>query len=98
MAIIPDLHANLFSVTLEIQKGSQVTLDSKEWILKKNYAKIRFVEKMENTSGKGFLLTTKIYNNPNNAALLGPKKQNKEGMADVEIEETYPNEQGKKIK
>ena len=44
-------------------------------ILKKNSTKIIFDEKTTNTGGKVFLLTTKIYKNPNNTTLLVPNRR-----------------------
>ena len=41
---------------------------------------------MTSTSRKGFILTTKIYKKTNNAAILGPKKNNIKGKASVKPE------------
>ena len=48
--------------------------------------KIRFENKNTNTSGKGFLIATNIYMNPNDATILIPKKQEPEKKPDVNPE------------
>ena len=63
-----------------------MTSEGEALILKKNSTKIRFDEKMENKSSKGFLLTTKFYKSANNAAILDPKKRKPEGKASVHTE------------
>ena len=46
---------------------------------------------MSNNGGEGFLLTTKLYNNPNNSTILCPCKINMEGKADMDTEGTSVN-------
>ena len=75
MAIILGLHGTSFSMKLELKKGFNYTSEGEVLILKKNSTKIRFVKEMANNSGKGFILTTNFYKNPNNAVLLVPKKR-----------------------
>ena len=41
---------------------------------------------MANNGGNGFILTTKLYKNPNGASFLYPNKRNPEGKADVNLE------------
>ena len=92
-AVIPGLHANLFSVTRALQKGFQLTSDGKTLILKKNSTKIRFDEKMANTAGEGFLFTTKFYKSANDAADLAPEKRNPEGNSAIQPEGMAVNKQ-----
>ena len=58
------LHENLFRVIQELKKGFQVTPLGEALILNKNSTKIHSNDKMANNSVKGFILTTKIYKNP----------------------------------
>ena len=95
MSIILGRHANLFIITQSLQKGFQVVSEGEALILKKNSTEIRFDKKIVNNGGEGFILTTKFYNSPNDAALLVPKKQNPEGKADVQLEGTAVKKQDK---
>ena len=71
LAVIPGLHANIFSVTCA-QKRFQVKSESETLILKKFFTEIRFDKKMANKYGKGFILTTRFYKSANNATVLYP--------------------------
>ena len=66
-------------MTKEPQKVLQLISEEELTILKKNTTKIRFDNKMANTSNGGFLMATKLYNNPSGAAILGSNKWNMEG-------------------
>ena len=68
-ALIPGLHPNLFSMTLAIQKVFQVMSEGD------TLPPILLKEKIENNSGKGFLLTIKFYKRADDSAILCPNKQ-----------------------
>ena len=63
-----------------------MTSDGDILILKIKSTKIRFDEKIANNGGKGIILATRLYTNPNNAALLVPNNQNPEVKVEVEPE------------
>ena len=86
--VIPDLHANIFSMTLSLQKGFQVMPEGE---IKKNSTKIRFDKKMANKSSKGFLLTTKFHRIENANTIPHPEELNIEGKTAVHPEETVIN-------
>ena len=92
-AVIPGLNANLFSVAQSLQKGSWVTSERESLIIKKDYTKIHFEKEMVNHSGEGFLLTTKFYKGENDATLLEPNNQNREGKVSVQPEGTVAKNQ-----
>ena len=72
-SVISDLHENLFSMTRVLKKGFQVKPEGEAPILKKFSTKIQFDEKMSKNGVKGFLLTAKFCNIPNNADIFAPK-------------------------
>ena len=76
MAVILGIHANLFGVTRALKKGLQLTSEGETLILTENSTKIRFDKKTPNNRSEGFILTTKFYKKPNNAAILVPDNQN----------------------
>ena len=82
-SVITGLHGNLISMTPAPQDIFQVMSESEALILKKHLIKIRFDNKMENTSGKVFLLTINIYINSNYATLLGSNNHNPGGKVPV---------------
>ena len=51
-AIIPGRHTNIFSMTLSLKKGFQVTSEGEALILKKNSTDIQFDKKWRNMSAK----------------------------------------------
>ena len=96
MTIIPGLHANIFSVTRALQKGFQVKSKGETLIFKKKSTNICFEKKISNNSGKGFLLTIKLYKSKNNAAIPPPENKNPEGKAAAHPEETAIKKQENK--
>ena len=60
LAIIPGLHANIFSVTQALQ-CFHVTSEFDALILNKDCTNICFHEKMVNHDSKGYLFTTNLY-------------------------------------
>ena len=78
-----------------LKKVSQVTSEGETLILRKNAPRIHFDKKIANTGSKIFLLTTKLYKNPNDAAILDTEENNLEGNKAMEIEERAFKEQTK---
>ena len=74
-AVLPGLHASIFSMTRALQTVFQLKSEGENVILKKNSTEIRSDKKMVNKFGEGFLLTTNFHNSANKAAILVPKKQ-----------------------
>ena len=74
-----------FSLTQALQKGSHVTSEGKALKIKKNSTGLFWWDNGE-VRRQSFLLTTKLYNNPNGAALLVPKNQKNEGNEEVDLE------------
>ena len=93
MSAIPFLNENLFSMTLSLQKGFQMTSEGETQILKKNSTKIRFYEKMANKAREIFLLTTNFYKSANNAPILVPENRNPEGEVAIQPEGTAVKKQ-----
>ena len=60
MDIIPGLHANIFSLKPELQRGFHVTSEGEPLILKKFFTDICFSDKMANISGENFIVTAKF--------------------------------------
>ena len=92
-AVIPGLHANLFSVIQALQKGFQMTPESDTLIPRKNSIEIRFDGKMANKYGEGLLLTTKFYKIANNVDILDPGKQKPEGKGYIQPKGTSVKKQ-----
>ena len=90
-AMIKDQHKILFIMMQELQKGFQVKSEGETKIFNKNPTKISFDEKMVNNGGKGFILTTKFYNNTKNDDILGPNKKSLEGKESLDPEEKVAN-------
>ena len=63
-----------------------MTSEGETLILKTKSTKIRFDEKIANNGGKGLILATKFYKNPNDATLLVPNNHNPEVKVDIEPE------------
>ena len=61
-------HWNLFSITIENQKGLQMISEGESLIFEKMI--IRFDKKMKNNGGSGFLMMIKLIKNPGNCAIL----------------------------
>ena len=80
-SLIPVIHANLFIMAWAIQNCFQGISEGKLLILKENPTKTQFYEKMNNTSGDNFLLTTKLYKTQINSVIMGSKIWNPEGKA-----------------
>ena len=57
-----------------LKKVSQVTSEGETLILRKNAPRIHFDKKIANTGSKIFLLTTKLYKNPNNPQSFGTQE------------------------
>ena len=51
---------------------------------------------MANYGGKGFILTTKFYNNTKNDDILGPNKKSLEGKESLDPEEKVANKKEQK--
>ena len=64
-----------------------------EFNTQEHSTKIHFDKKMANKAGEGFILTTKLYNSANDAALLAPKNLNPEGKEVVQLKVTSINKQ-----
>ena len=63
-----------------------MTSEGEALILQRNSTEIRSDEKITNSGSKGLLLTTKLYQSANGAALLDPKKREPERRSAIHTE------------
>ena len=82
-------------MTQELKRVFQVTSEGESLILKTNSTEICFDNKLANSGGKGFLLTTKLCKNPNYAAFLVPEEQKTEGKSYVQTQGVAIKQQDK---